>query len=172
MSESTGKKAVRALAVVGSGKVMEKVLSFGTTLVRLLSPEDYGIMAMAVIVIGFVDFFNEIGISSAIVQRTPITQRELDGCFWISVGLSISLYIITVLAAPLAASAMGAPVLANIVPVLAIGFIFGGVGSVSMGLLRKEMNYRPLVLSNLTALWRLPWPGPAKEYGLWLQALS
>jgi O-antigen/teichoic acid export membrane protein len=154
MSESTGKKAVRALAVVGSGKVMEKVLSFGTTLVlaRLLSPEDYGIMAMAVIVIGFVDFFNEIGISSAIVQRTPITQRELDGCFWISVGLSISLYIITVLAAPLAASAMGAPVLANIVPVLAIGFIFGGVGSVSMGLLRKEMNYRPLVLSNLTAI--------------------
>ncbi|MFL6658635.1 MAG: oligosaccharide flippase family protein, partial [Massilia sp.] len=70
MSDALRSKTVRAIGHLGLGGALGKVISLGSTLImaRLLSPADYGLMAMAMVVIGFVGFFNEVGIGSAIVQ--------------------------------------------------------------------------------------------------------
>lgn len=69
-------KTVKGIAVLGAGKGLGKLISFANTLVlaRILSPDDYGLMAMAMVVAGFVGFFNEIGLGSAIIQRKNVTE--------------------------------------------------------------------------------------------------
>ncbi len=53
-------KTVKGIAILGVGKGLGRLISFANTLIlaRILSPEDYGLMAMAMVVSGFVGFFN------------------------------------------------------------------------------------------------------------------
>jgi lipopolysaccharide exporter len=46
-------------------------------LARLLSPEDFGLMAMVVVVIGFGQLFTDMGISNAIIHRQDITESSV-----------------------------------------------------------------------------------------------
>lgn len=153
-NSSINKRAARALAIVGSSKVIEKLLSFATTLVlaRLLTPSDYGVMALAMVFIGFIAFFNEIGLGAAIVQQKEISDEALDGSFFTSILFSTSLFIVAATTAPFAAHFLGNSQLTTIIPVLAFGFVLGGAASVSTSLLRKEMRYKPLAIVSIVAV--------------------
>src|SRR5450830_1117749 len=81
MSEDLRSKTVRAISHLGVGGALGKVISLGTTLLlaRLLSPTDYGLMEIAMMIVGFVGFFNEIGMGSAIVQKAQLSAPEVNG---------------------------------------------------------------------------------------------
>ena len=57
-------------------------------------------MAMAMVVCGFITFFNEIGLGSAIIQKKEVTNEQLNGAFSIALLTSVALYGITYLIAP------------------------------------------------------------------------
>src|SRR2546426_3921509 len=60
------------------------VVSFLSSLVvaRLLSPADYGLMAMASIWTGIMSLISEMGLGAAIVQFQELQDDELNSCFW------------------------------------------------------------------------------------------
>ena len=95
-------KAVKGVAALGVGKGVSRLISFANTifLARILSPDDYGLMAMAMVVCGFITFFNEIGLGSAIIQREKITNNQLNGSFSIALIASITLYALTYVLSP------------------------------------------------------------------------
>lgn len=145
-------KAVKAMGHLGLGSVIGKLFSLGTTLImaRILSPADYGLMAIAMIIIGFIGFFNEVGIGAAIVQKSALTDQEVNGCFVIAIAISFLLFITTVACSPFIAHFYGNPKLEKIISVLALAFILGAISTVPMALLRRNMEFK--AISNINVL--------------------
>jgi len=155
MSSELRKSTVRSLAIVGSSQAVIKIISFCTTIIlaRILNPEDYGIMAMAMLVTGFVGFFNEMGMSAAVVQRQNITQRELSGVFYFAIILGVLCWLIVSIASVWASSFFDAEKLEEIIPIIGLGLILGSTTAVPSGLMRKELRFKELsIISIVTAL--------------------
>lgn len=147
-------KTTRALGHMGAGGAIGKVVSLGTTLVmaRILSPADYGLMALAMVVIGFVGFFNEVGIGSAIVQKPKLSEAEVNGCFAIAMMASLVLFGGTVASSGLIAHFFGNDSLRPIIAVLSVAFVLGAVGTVPMAFLRKEMHFKAIAGISILAV--------------------
>jgi O-antigen/teichoic acid export membrane protein len=154
MSANLRSKTVRALGQLGAGGAMGKLISLATTLVlaRILSPADYGLMALAMVVIGFVGFFNEVGIGSAIVQKDELEQDEVNGCFAIAVLISLVLCGATALASPIVALFFGDARLGEMIPLLSTAFVVGATGSIPMAFLRREMRFGSIAIINILAI--------------------
>jgi O-antigen/teichoic acid export membrane protein len=144
MSSDLRSKTVRAVGHLGLGGALGKVVSLCSTLViaRLLTPADYGLMAMAMVVVGFVGFFNEVGIGSAIVQKSELSEAEVNGCFVISLLASLVLFGATALSSGLIAEFFGNPRLGPMIVVLSSAFVFGAFGTVPLAFLRKDMHFK------------------------------
>ena len=145
------------MAHLGLGGILGKIISLGSTLIlaRMLSPADYGVMALAMIVIGFVGFFNEVGIGAAIVQKTELTATEVNGCFAIAIFTSLLLFLATVLGSGLAADFFKTPQLKGMISVLAGAFVLGSLSTVPLAFLRKEMQFKAIAWLNIIEVFSL-----------------
>ena len=76
-------KVVSGFSWMAGGKLVGQLFSWGVTLVviRLLTPSDYGLMALATLVLTFLNLAAELGLSSALVQRKTITEEIVKQCF-------------------------------------------------------------------------------------------
>lgn len=124
-------------------KVVSQVISWTITVyvIRILSPNDYGLMAMAGVFIGFVALFNEIGLSAAIIQRKDLSQEDLTNICWAVLFVNLALYALSYLSAPFVATFYSESRVADVIRVAAIAFIIRGLGLVSNNLLAREMAF-------------------------------
>ena len=139
-------KAVKGVAALGVGKGVSRLISFANTifLARILSPDDYGLMAMAMVVCGFITFFNEIGLGSAIIQREKITNNQLNGSFSVALIASITLYGLTYVVSPFVGEFYNNLQISEMLRWLSISFVFGGLSTVSIALISKNMQFKAL----------------------------
>lgn len=169
------KKTLQGLLYLGMGKGAGKVISFATTLVlaRLLTPHDYGLMSLVMVVLGFLQFFNEIGLGSAIKQRPTVTPEQLNGSFTLSLIISVVLYGLVVAAGPAIASYYNNESLTSVLRLVALSFVMGALATVSDALLARDMRFKVLAAiefvmillqSGITLL--LAWLG----HGIWALA--
>jgi O-antigen/teichoic acid export membrane protein len=144
--ESLQSKTVKGVAALGVGKGAGRLISFANTIIlaRILSPDDYGLMAMAMVVCGFITFFNEIGLGSAIIQREVVTEKQLNGAFSIALIASLSLYGLTYLISPFVGEFYQNPQIGDMLRWLSISFVFGGLATVSSALISKNMQFKAL----------------------------
>lgn len=138
------KKTLQGLLYLGMGKGAGKLISFATTLVlaRLLTPQDYGLMALVMVVLGFLQFFNEIGLGSAIKQRPEVTPAQLNGSFTLSMIISGALFGLVYLAAPTIAAYYENVALTPVMRLVALSFIIGALATVSDALLARAMQFK------------------------------
>ncbi|MEJ6008247.1 lipopolysaccharide biosynthesis protein [Paucibacter sp. AS339] len=147
MSENLRKNVVRAVGASTLGTLLAKIISLASTLVlaRLLMPEDYGLMAMASTVTGFIGFFNEIGLGAAIIQKQDLKKEEASSCFGIAlIASSLLTLVIAGISWP-AATFFNMPQLQNLLCVLGLGFVFGALNTVPLALLRKELRFQTVL---------------------------
>lgn len=154
MSEDIRRRAVRAIGASSVSSWLAKLISLLSTLVlvRLLAPEDFGLMAMATTVTGLIGFFNEVGIGAAIVQREALRDEELDGCFGISLLASGLLSAVTLLSSWPAAWYFDMPKLQPVIAVLGFGFLFGGLDTIPGSLLRRELRMQAVLWSGAVSV--------------------
>ena len=138
------KKTLQGLMYLGVGKGVSKLISFAGTLVlaRLLSPEDYGLMALVMVVVGIIGFFNEIGLGSAIKQRPQVTQSQLNGCFTLSLLISAGLYGALYAFSPAIAAFYENDSLAPVLRFIALTFIIGAVVTVPDAMMARDMQFK------------------------------
>src|ERR1700755_1733668 len=89
--------------VLSQGVKLLIQLGSQVVLARLLFPAEYGLVAMAYPVIAFLQVFNDIGLSQAVVQRPTLVQEQVSALFWFNIGTSCLLALVVVLLAPFAA---------------------------------------------------------------------
>ena len=75
-----------------SGLLISLVVSM--VLARMLGPKEYGVVAIATVIISFLQMFCTMGIGPAIIQRTDLTNKELDSIFTFSVSVGFVFSII------------------------------------------------------------------------------
>src|ERR1043166_5545919 len=124
-----GARAARGGAVTFASQGFKFLAGLGATMVlgRLLTPGDYGLIGMVVVVTGFVSMFKDLGLSAATVQREEITSAQVSTLFWVNVALSIGVGMVTAALAPVVAWFYGEQRLTTIMFVYAFGFLFGGL---------------------------------------------
>lgn len=147
MSDNLRRNVVRAVGASSVGTLLAKIISLTSTLVlaRLLTPEDFGLMAMASTVTGFIGFFNEIGLGAAIIQKQDLKKDETSSCFGIAlIASSLLTLVIAGLSWP-AATFFNMPQLQNLLCVLGLGFVFGALNTVPLALLRKELRFQTVL---------------------------
>jgi O-antigen/teichoic acid export membrane protein len=114
-------------------------------LMRLLDPEVYGLIAMALVLIGFASVFKKFGLSSALIQQKEVTILQSSSVFWVNLLAGILLTAVIVATAPLAVVFFDArSLLEPVIQSLAFIFLFSAVGIVPRAFLKKKMRFKPL----------------------------
>lgn len=141
---SVRERVVRGLFWLTATRASGQIITWVITIfvVRLLSPEDYGLMGMAVLFTGVLFLFNEIGLGAAIVQRSEVTRAQLSDLRWLILVVNAVLCVLLVVLAPAVAAYFDEPRLVAITRVLAIMFLMNGVGTPSASVLQREMAFR------------------------------
>lgn len=111
-------------------------------LARLLTPDDFGTIAMITIITQFAELIIDSGFLLGIVQVKDITQRELTAVFYLNLLLGIVCTLIIFFSAPLIAEIYHVPELTRLTRILSISCIFTASAVVQHGLMIREMNYK------------------------------
>jgi len=121
-------------------------------LLRLLSVEDVGLVALAAAIVGVAQLFVDQGLGDALIQRRSLTRGHIDTAFWTAVVTGALLALLGVVAAEPLATIVGEPRLAPLVQVLSVSFVLTALSSVQMALLRREMAFKSLAARRLIAI--------------------
>ena len=143
---------------------------------RLLAPEDYGLMAISTVIIVIVTSVAELGMGPALIQAPTLERDELQKIAGVAIGLNLAMGLLVLLAAPLAAAAFGDDRLTLVIQVSALQFPINALCIVPQALARRDMNFKWLawidlaagLASNLCTL-ALAWIGAG--CGLWCWAV-
>jgi O-antigen/teichoic acid export membrane protein len=127
-------------------------LASTATLARLLTPGDFGLVAMAATVSNFLALFLDLGLGAATVQRADLTQLQVSALFWINTALGLILAAILTGLAPFVARFYGDPQLVAVTMVLALGFVFAGLSTQPNALLRRQMRFASIARIDLVSL--------------------
>lgn len=147
-------RSIRGGTATLSAQVIKFIINTVSTVVlaRLLTPDDYGLVAMVTAVTGFVALFKDLGLSMATVQRKDITHAQVSNLFWINVGVSLILGVILCLISPLISWFYHEPRLIPITLVLSLAFIFSGLSVQHNALLRRQMRFSILSIVDIISL--------------------
>jgi len=147
-------RSVRGAAVTMAAQGARFFLQMGSTVVlaRLLTPQDFGLIAMVTAVTGFVMMFKDMGLSMATVQRAEVNHAQISTLFWINVAVSLAIMLLTTALAPAIAWFYGEPRLTWITLALAGAFIFGGFTVQHQALLRRHMRFGALALVQIISM--------------------
>lgn len=152
------KGGLKNRAVKGGGIVVfARAVDFGVqtvgtvVLARLLTPEDFGLLAMVLTLTGFFVLFKDLGLSEATIQSDKLNHRQVSTLFWINVSFSISILLIIVLISPLVASFYHEPKLRLIITISACTFLFAGFSTQHLALLKRNMQFGHIALVEIMA---------------------
>jgi len=147
-------RTVRGGAMSMIAQILKHVLRLASVIVmaRLLTPDDYGLVAMVTAITHFVAMFKDLGLSYVTIQRKDITHEQVNALFWINVILSLALMVVCAALGPLLAWFYNKPVLLWITVAMSVGYIFGGVSAQHQALLRRQMRFARLAAIEVTAL--------------------
>src|SRR5262245_5412502 len=121
-------------------------------LARLLTPADFGLIAMVTIVTGIYQLFGTAGLSSAAVQKDTVTHAEISTLFWINLAVGLMLALACLATAPVLVVFYGEPRLFWLTVVMASGFVFSGAAVQHSALLQRRLRYLALTIIETTSL--------------------
>ena len=125
-----------------------QIITWAVTLLvmRLLSPEDYGLLAMATVFVMFMLMFSEAGLSPALIQKEVIDENALRQSFGFVIVSNLILILILNLCAPIIADFFGDDQLVLILRVLSLQFVFVMIGTIPGALLQRNLKFKSMSL--------------------------
>ncbi len=139
-------------------------------LARILSREDFGLVALASVYVAFLQLVVRMGITDVIVQREDLSDLHKDTAYWATVILGAAAIVLSIFLAPLAAAWSGEEALKPIIYCLAIGIIPLSLSRVQQGLLMRDLSFRSLAISGWVSMFSGAAVGitmALNGYGVW-----
>ena len=118
---------------------------------RLLAPQDFGLLAITMLVVGFVEIWFSLGVESAVIQKQEADRDIMDTAWTLRIIQGCLLGLALVLIAPMAATLMAEPRVTPLLRLIAIGIVvsaFNNIGTVNW---QKQLNFRRDFLVGLGA---------------------
>jgi O-antigen/teichoic acid export membrane protein len=129
------------------GKVL--VLVSTIVLARVLTPGDFGLVGLALVFILYADVVTDLGVAQALVYL-PSRRSLANTAVVTSLAVSGTLFVVAMLAAPLAAQFFGRPEVTGMFRVLSFSLVLRAAGQVPDALLRKELRFRERLLGEIS----------------------
>jgi len=120
-------------------------------LARLLDSADFGLMALVVAIVAFLQIFADMGVSSAIIHHQEINHRQLSSLYWLNVGSALGLAILLVLASSLIANFYGDARLTTLVWISGATLVVAALGQQIRIIAEKNLQFSGLARAEVFA---------------------
>lgn len=127
-------------------------LLFTVILARLLTPEDFGLIALLLVFVHFSAVFVDSGMSSALIQNKDATETDYSTIFIFNLIVSVILYIVLFITAPIISNYYSSPQLIDLMRVVCLVLIFNALSLVPRARLQKKLDIKSLSIANISAL--------------------
>src|SRR5262245_33038976 len=140
--------ALEALKWRYTGAALQVGLQFmvGVLLARLLSPEAFGLVGMALIVMGFGKLIGDVGFGMAIIQSPHLTQKHVRAAFTGRAIMGMLLFAVLWFLAPTISDVFMQDTLTPILRIIGVSFTLSGMSMTLVCLLRRELRFRTLAI--------------------------
>ncbi len=155
-------RVMSALRWSAAARFLGQAVSWAITIlvIRLLAPEDYGLMAMAMVVVSFLVLLNTLGLDAVLVQDKTLDEALRRKIFGVIVVLNSLFFLLLYGAAPVVAAFYAEPALTPIVRVLSLQFLLLIFETLPLSSLEREIDFArrsvvdfiTMVLGSLTTL--------------------
>lgn len=125
---------------------------FNIALARLLFPDDFGLVGMALIFTNLVTVMFSLGLGTAIIQKQDIGQDTYSTVFWINLMIGIAASIFVFSFSSFIGSYFNEVKVGSILKLMSINFILGSFSSVPIGLLSKRMEFKKQGISTILSM--------------------
>ena len=126
-------------------------ISFVVTIVlaRLLSPEEYGIVSIAMILISLLEVFVTSGLGNALVQKKSVTTLDYSTVFYFNVALAVLIYIVIYIVAEPISSIYNSESLSNILRIMSLRVIIASLNTIQYAYIQRNMIFKQLFFSSV-----------------------
>lgn len=147
------KKSISGIKWSFTSQLVRQSVQFLTTIIlaRLLVPSDYGLLGMAMVVIGFLTIFSDLGTSAAVVYVKTPSAELLSSVFWVNVLFGLSAVFVVWFTAPWIATFYDEQRLVEVLRVLSLSFVVASLGAVHQAILTKDMDFNVLARCEMLA---------------------
>ena len=145
---------VRSAVLWRSGsQIVAQLVQWAATflVIRMLAPADYGLFAMAQVVLVFLNMLNGYGLASGVIQQPDVTPRMVRQLFGMLILLNVGLATMQLLLAPFAAAYYRQPIVAEMLRVQALLYLTTPFIALPYALLGRRMDFRCQARANIVA---------------------
>ena len=148
-----GRASVRGGVILVAGRGVNVLVQLASTilLARLLSPHEFGLVAMITALVLFAPILVDLGTTDASTQKANITHAEISALFWLNVTIGCTLTVLFAAGSGLIAAFFGEPALTGIALISSLTFILTAVSIQHYALMRRAMEFRRIAIIDLSA---------------------
>jgi teichuronic acid exporter len=121
-------------------------------LARLLAPEQFGIIAIVMVLINIAQVFVQSGFNTALIQKKDADELDFSSVFYLSLFVAVLLYVLIYFTAPFVADFYRDPILVPILRVLGCTLFFGVFNSIQNAYIARHMLFKKLFYSSVGAI--------------------
>ena len=151
--QSLKDKTVKGVAWSGIDNVVQFGVTFVVSIVlaRLLSPDDYGLIGIITIFTAICTTIINGGMGTALIRTNDATDDDYNTAFVVNIGMSLALYAVVFLAAPIIADFFHRQELNNLTRVASLGMVVGALALVQRTRLTKRIDFKTQTKITLVA---------------------
>lgn len=134
-------------------RISSQLVTFTITLVlaRILSPGDYGVIALLSVFVSLATVFVQGGFNTALIQNQEVDNKDYSTVLYFSLFVALLIYGILFLISPVVASFYNQPILKSMLRVLALMLFFGAINSVQVAYVTKLLRFRALFKATIVS---------------------
>lgn len=138
--------------LIGQAATFVLRLLYMVVVARLLTPAEFGLVAMVTAVTGVYDLFRDGGLSAAAIQQVNVTEEQKSALFWVNMAIGGMLSLLCLLTAPILVHFYNEPRLFWVTIALSAGFICNSAGVQHSAILQRELRYETLTVIDILSI--------------------
>lgn len=153
MSGSAAAHGARGAGITMTAQVATMSINLVGMIVmaRLLTPGDYGLLAMVTVLMGAGELIRDFGMGTASLQERSLNQAQASNLFWVNALLSAGTALLLALSSPIVARVFNDDRLIRLVPMMAIVLLLTGLQTQYQARLARSARFSALALATVTS---------------------
>lgn len=115
---------------------------FSVFLARMLSPDDYGLLAISFVFVSIAYIIADSGFGNAIIRKEGLTEDDLSTAFFSNIVIGVFCCIVLWLTAPIIAEYYKLPILKDVIRVSSVCVVISALGSIQQALFTREIDFK------------------------------
>ena len=144
-------KVISSIGWSSATSIVSYFIFFSRTfiLVRLLSPQDFGLMALSLLLVTTIKQFSQTGLEQAIIQDNDSSKHTLNTVWTTSIIRGLLFFLLINLLSPFYCQFFGEPEISNVLKVLSLSVLFTGFKNSYVIVSQKELKFRKIFILTL-----------------------